>query len=145
MQKSNITFTDDILEEVAKEFGITHEEARHVYNNNVKYIRHLMNTEDTCAVNIPWIGTIHVNKGLLYKSLKSQEQARDRDCDIDQEKYESNLRRMEKIKDLEKRRREAGGKGSTSHTKRTILRKLQKKTGHSLDEIEEIQKKHNGK
>ena len=144
MKKSNITFTEDIIEEVAKEFGITEEQAMHVYINSVRYIRHQMDEDDACAVNIPWIGTMHVNKGLLYKSLKSQEQARDRGFEIDLKKYESNQNRMEKIKDLEKRRKEEGAKGSTSHTKKTILRKLKKKTGHDLYEIEEIQKKHNG-
>lgn len=144
MKKSNITFTEDIIKEVAEEFGITEEQAMQVYTNSVRYIRHQMEEEDTCAVTIPWIGTLHVNKGLLYKSIKAQEQSRDRGFQIDLEKYESNIRRMEKIKDLENRRREEGAKGSTSHTKKTILRKLQKKTGKSLDEIEEIQKKHHG-
>lgn len=145
MKKSNITFTEDIIEEVAKEFGITEEQAAEVYRNSVRYIRHQMEEDDACSVKIPFVGTMHVNKGLLYKSIKAQEQARDRGFSIDLEKYESNIRRMEKIKDLEKRRKEEGAKGSTSHTKKTILRKLQKKTGKDLDEIEEIQKEHNGK
>ena len=144
MKKSNITFTEDIIGEVAKDFDITEEQAMQVYINSVRYIRHQMSEENTCAVILPHIGTMHINKGLLYKSLKSQEQSRDRGWQIDLEKYTKNLLKMEMIKDLENRRREEGAKGSTSHTKRTILRKLQKKTGKSLEEIEDIQKEKNG-
>lgn len=145
MVKSNITFTEDIIKEVAEEFGITEDEAMQVYKNEVRYIRHQMEEDNTCAVMIPFIGTMHVNKGLLYKSLKAQERSRDKGHNIDLEKYEKNLKRMEAIKELEIKRKEEGAKGSTSHTKRTILKKLQKKTGKSLDEIEQIQKEVNGK
>ena len=141
--KKNISFTEDIMEEVAKEFGITEEEATAVFNTSVKHIRHQMNEEDTCAVTIPYVGTMHVNKGLLYKSLRSQEQALERGRNINQEKYQSNLRRMEAIKDLEKRRREARI-SPNNHSKKTILRKLERKTKKKLLEIEEIQRDKNG-
>lgn len=143
MQK-NISFTEDIMEEVAKEWGITVEEATAVYNTSVKHIRYQMNVEDTCAVTIPYVGTMHVNKGLLFRSLRSQEQALERGSEIDQEKYQSNLRRMEAIKDLERRRRESSSGEPNNHSKRTILRKLERKTKKKLPEIEEIQRDKNG-
>lgn len=142
--KKNISFTEDIMEKVAKKFGITEEEATAVYNTSVKHIRHQMDEEDTCAVTIPYIGTMHVNKGLLFRSLRSQEQALKRGSKIDQEKYESNLRRMEAIKDLEKRRKETNSGEPNNHSKRTILRKLERRTKKKLLEIEEIQREKNG-
>jgi hypothetical protein len=144
MMQRNISFTEDIIEEVAKEFGITEDEAMAVYTTEVHYIRDLMDKDDNCAITIPYVGTMHVNKGLLYKSIKAQEQALENGFKIDREKYESNLRRMDKILELEKKRKASDSGEPCNHSKRTILRKLKRKTGKNLLEIEEIQKEKNG-
>lgn len=143
MLKSNISFTEDIIEEVAKEHGLTEEEVMQVYNNNVKHIRSLMDEEEVCSIKIPYIGTMHINKGLLYKSIRLQEESRDRGASIDLEKYEKNLRKLELIEELDQERK-GEGKTSSNHTKRLIRKKLKMKTKKDLEDIEKIQKEKNG-
>lgn len=143
MKKSNITFTEDIIAEVAKEQGLTEEEVMRVYTTNVKHIRKLMDEEEVCSIKVPYLGTMHINKGLLYKSMRLQEESRERGWQIDLEKYEKNVRKLEMIKQLDKERKE-DGKAVSNHTKRTIRKMLKIKTGKTLDEIEDIQKEKNG-
>jgi hypothetical protein len=144
MVKNNITFIEDIAEEVAEEHGITPEQVIAVYNMSVKYTRQLMEEDDCFAITIPFIGTMHINKGSLFKSIKSQQIASKVGYRIDEEKYYRNVNKMKVIEDLEKRRKEEGLGEKPSHSKKTILRMLKKKTGKSLEEIEEIQKEKNG-
>lgn len=143
MKKSNITFSDEIIAEVAKELGLKEDEVRQVYINNVRHIRSLMDQEEVCSIKIPYVGTMHINKGMLYKSIKLQEESRNRGSNIDVKKYEKNLRKLEMIHKLDKERKE-NGKVSSNHSKRLIRKILKRKTGKDLEEIEDIQKKKNG-
>jgi hypothetical protein len=141
--ESNITFTEDIIEKVAKEFGVSFEEAMAVYKASVSNILHHMEDPECCSVTIPYIGVAHVNKPLLYKSIKNREELEERGSTVNKEEHNKNLQRIESIEKLDSERKSAG-KGVSNHSKRTITRMLKRKTGKDLLEIEKIQKEKNG-
>lgn len=142
--ETNITFTEDILEEVAKEFGLPYKEVQNIYNAEIKYIKHLMDQDDTYALTIPYIGVMHLNAGMLRKSIARQERYKAKGYNIDEEKYQRNKKKLEKILEFREERRNSGAKGSTTHMKKLIYKMLRVKFGKNWEEIEDIQKKENG-
>lgn len=142
--ETNITFTEDIIKEVAKEFGVTYREAMAIYDTEIKYIKHLMKQDDTFALKIPYIGIMHVNRGMLYKSILTQERYKNSGYDIDEEKYERNKLKLERVQEFQKERKESDAKGKTTHAKKVIFSMLRKRFGKTWEEIEEIQKKEHG-
>ena len=100
MNKDNISFTSDILQEVSKENDIPIEIVKYSFDICLKNLENLVKNTDTTSIFIPFIGTMYVN----YENLKLFKKGSDRrgkNTDIIQskiEKIEEYTKNVNKIK-----------------------------------------------
>lgn len=100
MNKDNISFTSDILQEVSKENNIPMEIVKYSFDICLKNLENLVKNSNTTSVFIPFIGTMYVN----YENLKLFKKGSDRrgkNTDIIQskiEKIEEYTKNVNKIK-----------------------------------------------
>ena len=76
---SEICFTDNIIERVAKELNESESEVRKIYKFIVEYIQHLAKNTKTVAIKIPKIGYLYVNESKIRSKIKQMEMKRKRE------------------------------------------------------------------
>lgn len=87
MNKDNISFTSDILQEVSKENNIPMEIVKYSFDICLKNLENLVKNSNTTSVFIPFIGTMYVNYENL-KLFKKGSDRRNKNTDIIQSKIE---------------------------------------------------------
>ena len=100
MNKDNISFTSDILQEVSKENNIPMEIVKYSFDICLKNLENLVKNSNTTSVFIPFIGTMYVNYENL-KLFKKGSGRRNKNTDIIQskiEKIEEYTKNVNKIK-----------------------------------------------
>ena len=100
MNKDNISFTSDILQEVSKENNIPMEIVKYSFDICLKNLKNLVKNSNTTSVFIPFIGTMYVNYENL-KLFKKGSDRRNKNTDIIQskiEKIEEYTKNVNKIK-----------------------------------------------
>lgn len=100
MNKDNISFTSDILQEVSKENNIPMEIVKYSFDICLKNLENLVKNSNTTSVFIPFIGTMYVNYENL-KLFKKGSDRRNKNTDIIQskiEKIEEYTKNVNKIK-----------------------------------------------
>ena len=100
MNKDNISFTSDILQEVSKENNIPMEIVKYSFDICLKNMENLVKNSNTTSVFIPFIGTMYVNYENL-KLFKKGSDRRNKNTDIIQskiEKIEEYTKNVNKIK-----------------------------------------------
>lgn len=100
MNKDNISFTSDILQEVSKENNIPIEIVKYSFDICLKNLENLVKNSNTTSVFIPFIGTMYVNYENL-KLFKKGSDRRNKNTDIIQskiEKIEEYTKNVNKIK-----------------------------------------------
>ena len=100
MNKDNISFTSDILQEVSKENNIPMEIVKYSFDICLKNLENLVKNSNTTSVFIPFIGTMYVNYENL-KLFKKGSDRRNKNTDIIQskiEKIEEYTKKVNKIK-----------------------------------------------
>lgn len=100
MNKDNISFTSDILQEVSKEHNIPLELVKYSFDICLKNLENLVKNTDTTSIFIPFIGTMYVNYENL-KLFKKGSDRRNKNTDIIQskiEKIEEYTKNVNKIK-----------------------------------------------
>lgn len=100
MNKDNISFTSDILQEVSKENDIPIEIVKYSFDICLKNLENLVKNTDTTSIFIPFIGTMYVNYENL-KLFKKGSDRRNKNTDIIQskiEKIEEYTKNVNKIK-----------------------------------------------
>ena len=100
MNKDNISFTSDILQEVSKENNIPMEIVKYSVDICLKNLENLVKNSNTTSVFIPFIGTMYVNYENL-KLFKKGSDRRNKNTDIIQskiEKIEEYTKNVNKIK-----------------------------------------------
>ena len=100
MNKDNISFTSDILNEVSKENNIPMEIVKYSFDICLKNLENLVKNSNTTSVFIPFIGTMYVNYENL-KLFKKGSDRRNKNTDIIQfkiEKIEEYTKNVNKIK-----------------------------------------------
>ena len=132
MNKDNISFTSDILQEVSKENDIPIEIVKYSFDICLKNLENLVKNTDTTSIFIPFIGTMYVN----YENLKLFKKGSDRrgkNTDIIQSKIE---KIEEYIKNVNKIKRNYF---VNRHLQKKFLNNKYFSKGLSVDEIEKIQ------
>lgn len=56
-----ITYLDDIVQELAEEFGIDEKQAKEICKLNIKYIHKLTKTPGVISIALPKLGVLHFN------------------------------------------------------------------------------------
>ena len=100
MNKDNISFTSDILQEVSKENNIPMEIVKYSFDICLKNLENLVKNSNTTSVFIHFIGTMYVNYENL-KLFKKGSDRRNKNTDIIQskiEKIEEYTKNVNKIK-----------------------------------------------
>ena len=100
MNKDNVSFTSDILQEVSKENNIPMEIVKYSFDICLKNLENLVKNSNTTSVFIPFIGTMYVNYENL-KLFKKGSDRRNKNTDIIQskiEKIEEYTKNVNKIK-----------------------------------------------
>lgn len=132
MNKDNISFTSDILQEVSKENDIPIEIVKYSFDICLKNLENLVKNTDTTSIFIPFIGTMYVN----YENLKLFKKGSDRrgkNTDIIQskiEKIEEYTKNVNKIK---------RNYFVNRHLQKKFLNNKYFSKGLGVDEIEKIQ------
>ena len=132
MNKDNISFTSDILQEVSKENNIPMEIVKYSFDICLKNLENLVKNSNTTSVFIPFIGTMYVN----YENLKLFKKGSDRrgkNTDIIQskiEKIEEYTKNVNKIK---------RNYFVNRHLQKKFLNNKYFSKGLGVDEIEKIQ------
>ena len=132
MNKDNISFTSDILQEVSKENDIPIEIVKYSFDMCLKNLENLVKNTDTTSIFIPFIGTMYVN----YENLKLFKKGSDRrgkNTDIIQskiEKIEEYTKNVNKIK---------RNYFVNRHLQKKFLNNKYFSKGLGVDEIEKIQ------
>lgn len=68
-EKNEIAFTDDIVEDVAKELGMSKEKIAYHVDFMVHWIKKLTKIPEVLAIFIPHIGTMYVNWGKIQNEV----------------------------------------------------------------------------
>ena len=58
---SKITYLDDIVDELTKEFGVDRNQVEEICKLNIKYINQLTKTPHVISISIPKLGVLHFN------------------------------------------------------------------------------------
>lgn len=131
---SKISFTNDIISEAARELNISESKVRSVYDTQIMYLKYLTDKTDAVAIYIPFIGTLHVKVGYLFKQIdKYSKKESDKDkLSIFQSKkniIDSHL--QEHIKN--------SYKGTSRHLEKNKINRYVYNAGKTMQEIQDIQ------
>ena len=138
MNKDNISFTSDILQEVSKENNIPMEIVKYSFDICLKNLENLVKNSNTTSVFIPFIGTMYVNYENL-KLFKKGSDRRNKNTDIIQskiEKIEEYTKNVNKIK---------RNYFVNRHLQKKFLNNKYFSKGLSIIEIENLQNNETGK
>ena len=138
MNKDNISFTSDILQEVSKENNIPMEIVKYSFDICLKNLENLVKNSNTTSVFIPFIGTMYVNYENL-KLFKKGSDRRNKNSDIIQskiEKIEEYTKNVNKIK---------RNYFVNRHLQKKFLNNKYFSKGLSIIEIENLQNNETGK
>lgn len=62
---------EDILNEVAMEEGYTKQDVREVFNIHKKYIKHIMEKEDSYKIRLPYFGFLYYSTNMAKRYYKT--------------------------------------------------------------------------
>lgn len=133
MDKSDISFTKEILTEASKNLGVDFRKVELVYNSIIDYLIYLVKHTSTTSVFIPYLGIIYqkldyLNKFIRLKSiLKTDTQLKTAKEKKDKIEEHYNQLVINKYK------------GTSRHTQRELLKMKYYTDGKGIDEIEILQ------
>lgn len=138
MNKENISFTSDILQEVSKEHNIPLELVKYSFDICLKNLENLVKNTDTTSIFIPFIGTMYVN----YENLKLFKKGsinKNKNFDVIQSK-------IEKIEEhVEVTNKNKKNFFINRHLQKKFLNNKYFSKGLSIIEIENLQNNETGK
>ena len=78
-RNSSIAFTEDILNQVAKELNMDIGKVSNVYGVMVDYIKHVTSNTSAISLYLPHIGTLHTKVNHINRSLHKARKAEDKE------------------------------------------------------------------
>lgn len=133
-KETKISFTRDIIKEVASELNIDIGKVQSVYDTQIMYLRHLINNTDAVAIFIPFIGTLHIKLWFIFRQIRRFSKKEE-----DKPKLDLYLRKKERVGELIETHIEEKYNGRARHLERNSITRYAYNCGKSMEEIEEIQ------
>ena len=138
MQKkdSKISFTSDIIKEVAKQLNLPETKIKAVYETQIMYLKHLVNNTDAVAIFIPFIGTLHTKVWYLFRQIEKYSKT-----PLDSLKLDIFLSKKKIIDSHIQSHIQNNYKGKSRHLEKNKINRFIYNGGKNMEEIEEFQNK----
>lgn len=132
MTKNSISFTTDILTEVAEEGGWDIEQVKFSYDLFLESIRDAIENEKAACLEIYMLGRMYLKTEYLKHVFEKSPAT--------EERYKEQVQRVDDLRQLNLKKKEILGKSFRFfHGQPAIINKYGFRRGYNIDQLEEIQ------